>query len=485
MESLLISRGLKMSKSLMGAEVWAQEVFGRCELGDLRRTHRLVKTAGMLARRVGEAMVSASDGDEAASEGAYRLIRNKAVGAAEIAEGGFASTVAAAQACQTLLAVEDTTTLNYKHSAVDELGDLGGPASSRKRGFIVHSVLLVERESRRTVGLIEQQRWCRDPAERGVRHARRTRAYADKESVKWERASVQVASRLGSLMSQVVSVCDRESDVYEYLCYKVGRGERFVVRASRDRRLVDDAVGHLFASMSQAPVVGEHRVALGQRGGKQARGAREACLEVRTQTVTLRSPKRDGSLGSLTVNAVLARELSAPADVEAAHWLLLTSEPIEDLEAARRVIGDYALRWRIEEFHKAWKSGAKVEQMRMQTAGNLERMATVLAFVAVRLLQLREAVWESDAERAAPPCTAVLSEDEWRVLWATRQGTRPPAQAPTLRWAYESIAKLGGFIDTKRTGRAGWDTMWDGWFRLQERVVGYRLALGLNTSEKM
>ena len=114
-----------MSKVLMGADGWAQEVFGRCELGDARRTHRLVKTAGMLARRVGEAAVSASDGDEAASEGAYRLIRNKAVGAAKIAEGGFAATVAAAEECETLLAVEDTTTLSYKHSAVDELGDLG------------------------------------------------------------------------------------------------------------------------------------------------------------------------------------------------------------------------------------------------------------------------------------------------------------------------------------------------------------------------
>lgn len=474
-----------MSKGLMGAEVWAQEVFGRCELGDVRRTHRLVKTAGMMASRVGEAMVSASDGDEAASEGAYRLIRNQAVAASKIAEGGFAATVAAAQGCQTLLAVEDTTTLSYKHSAVNELGDLGGPALSHKRGFIVHSVLLVERESGRTVGLIEQQRWCRAPAERGLRHERHTREYEDKESVKWERASVEVASRMGALMAQVVSVCDREADVYRYLFYKIGRGERFVVRASWDRGVIDDEARHLFELMSQAPVVGEHRVVLGQRGGKHARGAREARLEVRTQTVTIRAPKRDGSLGSLTVNAVLAQELSAPADVEPAHWLLLTSEPIGDLEAARRVLGTYALRWRIEEFHKAWKSGTKVEQLRMQTAGNLERTATVLAFVAVRLLQLREAVLERDAERATQPCTKVLSEDEWRVLWATRHGTRPPDQVPTLRWAYESIAKLGGFMDTKRTGRAGWDTMWDGWFRLQERVIGYRLALGLNASEKM
>ena len=48
------------------------------------------------------------------------------------------------------------------------------------------------------------------------------------------------------------------------------------------------------------------------------------------------------------------------------------------------------MRWRVEEFHKAWKSGAGVEQRRMRGADNLERIAVVLAFVAVRLLQLRE-----------------------------------------------------------------------------------------------
>ena len=55
------------------------------------------------------------------------------------------------------------------------------------------------------------------------------------------------------------------------------------------------------------------------------------------------------------------------------------------------------LRWKIEEFHLAWKSGgAQVEKQRMQTADNLERMAVILAFVAVRLLQLKEVVIDND-----------------------------------------------------------------------------------------
>jgi len=47
---------------------------------------------------------------------------------------------------------------------------------------------------------------------------------------------------------------------------------------------------------------------------------------------------------------------------------------------------------------------------------------------------------------------------------------------PSARWAFLALARLGGFTDTKRTGRPGWATIWHGWFRLQERVEGYRLA---------
>ncbi|MEN8176606.1 MAG: IS4 family transposase [Pseudomonadota bacterium] len=466
-----------MMHGVLDANQWASEVFGGCALGDQRRTRRLVKTGGMLASQVGSAPSRACGGDSAASEGAYRLVRNDAVEPEAIAEGGFMATARAASQCGELLALEDSTTLGYGHSAAAELGDLGGKEASARRGFIVHSVLLVDAQSGRTVGLVEQRRWCRASSARGQRHRRGQRGYEDKESAKWERASRRVAERLGPSMQRTISVCDRESDVYEYLRYKHEVEQRYVVRAAWDRRVHDAAHGHLFETLEAAPVLGEHVVELAQRGGSQGRSARQARLELRACTVELRAPKRDASLGALTVNAVLAREAQAPRGQAPASWLLLTSESIEGADAVRRVVRDYALRWRVEEFHKAWKSGAGVEQRRMHSADNLERVAVVLAFVAVRLLQLREALLD-DTEPGGTerPCTEVLSRDEWRVLWITRHRNKPPHRAPTLRWAYESIAKLGGWTDTKRTGRAGWDTMWHGWFRFQERLDTYLAA---------
>ena len=475
--TVVVLGGIAMSRVERDAVMWAEQTFGRSQLGDARRTARLVKLASALAGQVGSSPSRACGGDTAANEGAYRLLRNDAVEPEDIAEGGFAATAEAAAGYESLLAVEDTTTLSYEHAVVAELGDLGGDARSAKRGFFVHSVLLLDAESARTVGLIEQERWQRESTARGQRHRRRQRAYEDKESIKWQRASECTAKRLGETMSRVISVCDREADVYEYLKYKRQVGERFLVRASWDRRVQGEA-SHLFEALERAPGLGEHTVQLAQRGGKQARRARAARLSVRAGTVTLRAPLRDSRLGPLEVNAVLAQERDAPQDEEPVCWLLLSSEPVDSFAAACQLLRYYTLRWRVEEFHKAWKSGAGVEQRRMQSADNLERMAVMLAFVAVRLLQLREALDEPAAikDRAKRPCTEVLSASEWKVLWITRERSRPPKRVPSLRWAYEAIAKLGGWVDTKRTGRASWQTMWHGWFRLQERVDAYLIT---------
>ena len=459
---------------------WAYETFRRCDLGDVRRTRRVVKLAGQLAAHVGQAPVRACRGDAAASEGAYRLLRNEAVDPEAIAAGGFAATAQALALSEgVLLALEDTTVLSYGHAVVKELGDLGGPVHDTHRGFYVHSVLLLEAGDERTLGLIEQTRWCRPMVGRGRKHQRSKRAYEDKESFKWQRAGEQVTARLGSTMARVVSVCDREADIYEYLRYKLSQGERFVVRASWDRRVTDESCG-LFELMSQAPVVGSHCIELKQRGGRHGRKARAVKLTVRAARVNLRAPKRAPSLGEACVNAVWAQEDKPPDGVEPLRWLLLTSEPIDDFAGAREVLRYYALRWRVEDFHKAWKSGTRVEERRMQSAGNLERTAVILAFVAVRLLQLQECAQGRQAEPSTnakqPPCTTILTDAEWQILWLAQEHTRPPKRPPSLRWAYESIAKLGGWLDTKRTGRAGWDAMWQGWFRLQERVDAYLTA---------
>ena len=167
---------------------WAQENFGECELGDKRRGTRLIRMAGDLARHAGSSLLKSCDGDEAAAEGMYRLLRSEEVDPAAIAEGGFQATVRRTGSCEALLAVEDSTSLVYRHSVAEELGTTSSNPQALNKGFMVHSMVLLDSASGATVGLIEQQRWKRAAEEFGKSSQRKRRAYEDKESFKWQRA---------------------------------------------------------------------------------------------------------------------------------------------------------------------------------------------------------------------------------------------------------------------------------------------------------
>jgi len=455
------------------SQEWAAYTFGCSKLGDVRRTRRLVDIAARMAHSAGSSLAKSCQGNVAAQLGGYRLMRNPTVEPEAIAEAGFGAAVRLISPDVTLLALEDTTTLSYRHSAVDELGVIGTDPGASSRGFLVHSVLLVDADTERTLGLAAQQRWCRDEQAHGKKHQRKKRAYQDKESYKWQRASEQLSLRLGTHMARTISVCDRESDVYEYLDYKLQNGQRFVIRASVDRALSCSA-GRLFDVLDEnAELLGYKSVEVPQRGGRKARRAKLALSAMR---VELRPPARtQGKLGgALEVNAILAHEIDPPDGIQPLCWRLLTSEAIDDVSRLETIVRYYELRWRIEEYHKVWKSGVGVERQRYQRAANLERMLVITAFVAVRLLQLREAM--TVETKSGVDGAAILDNEQWRVLWATTEKTAIPREPPSAGWAFLALARLGGFTDTKRTGRPGWATIWYGWFRLQERVEGYRLA---------
>ena len=463
-----------------GARQWAEAMFGECELGDARRTKRAVDYAARQAANPGGSTNEVCAGDDAAAEGAYRLIRNDAVEPEALEAGPFRHNAALCAISSVVLAIQDTTTLTYSHAVSDQLGVLGAG-----RGFIVHSTLAVDAETKHVIGLLDQQRWTRPVNEpKHKRQKKRKVPYEERESYKWERASQQIEQRLDT-MENVIQVCDREADVYEYLQERTDREHRYVVRACYNRKLATEQ-GYLWDYMENRPVIGHYEILIGQRGaesarlgrgGRPARQARMARLELRSAQVQLRSTVDAQSF--LSVNVVYAREIEPPDADNQLAWMILTSEPVETLDPAKTVVEYYECRWLIEEFHKAWKTGCSIEQRRLQAPANLERLAAITAHVAVRLLQLRCLTYE------APECPAdvLLDRDEWECLHRTTHPNRPiPKSPPALRWALLAIAKLGGWRDTKRTGRIGWMTLWKGWARFQERLVGWRMAKQMNNS---
>lgn len=449
---------------------WSEKTFGKCALGDARRTKRLVKMSASLARSTGQSVVKSID-DESQVEGAYRLLRNAQVLSDNIAEGGFSATAAMVKDTGTLLALEDTTSLHFHHNVAEELGYIG-PPSQNKKGMQVHSVLLLNAISKETLGLIEQTRWLRQASEHDSKNQRLARAYPDKESFKWQRSSEAMAKRLGDTLYQTISVCDRESDIYEYMHYKVTAEQRFVVRTHYNRKLENTAL-KLFDYIRDLEGAGTYEAVIEQKGG---RAARTATMELAYAPVKVLPPDRkQGDYSRIELTVVTCREVStSPQPIE---WILLTTECVNSAEDARRIVSYYEARWKIEEFHKAWKSGGtQIEKSRLQSVGNLERMAVILAFIAVRLLQLREVV-HLNKQRIGKDCSHILSDLQWRLLWRKQEKRAYRKKTPpTIEWAYYALARLGGWKDSKRTGRVGWNALWEGWFKLEMLTEGYELA---------
>ena len=223
-----------------------------------------------------------------------------------------------------VLAVQDTTLLDYTHHpATTGLG----PLDRGHQGFLVHSTLAFTSE-RLPLGLLAQQVWTRDPLQPGRRATRKLRPIAEQESQKWLTSLAAVAAQWSQCpATRLLSVGDREADVYDRFLLPRPDGVDVLVRAAWDRRVAGPQP-HLWDAVAQTPVVARTEVRVPKRG---APPARTATLQVRFCRVSLRPPKHrpQERLPQVTVWAVAAQEAAPPPDVPAVEWLLLTTWPVD------------------------------------------------------------------------------------------------------------------------------------------------------------
>jgi hypothetical protein len=168
---------------------------------------------------------------------------------------------------------------------------------------------------------------------------------------------------------------------------------------------------------------------------------------------------------------VHAVEVDPPRGVEPIEWVLITSLPVESFDDAWRILGYYEKRWLIEEWHKALKSGCRVECRQLKSKEGLEKIAGLLSVVAVRLIQLKSAA------RTTPdrPAGQIVPLRWIKMLLAARKRSRLTV-AMTIREFYREVAKLGGFLGRNSDGEPGWITIWRGWQQLYLLVRGAELA---------
>jgi hypothetical protein len=231
-------------------DAWAVTEFAAAELGDARRTQRLIALATVLAQRPG-ASLPAACGDDAMLKAAYRFFDNAAIEPQDLLDSHVGATFPRLATVPLVLAVQDTTELDWTaHPATTGLGPLGHPAH---RGLLVHTTLAFTPE-RVPLGVLAQQVWARDPDDIGKRATRKQRPIAEKESQKWlTSVEAVLAARRACPQTHFVSVGDREADVYDLLAIARPVGVDLLIRAAWDR-CVTHAERYVWATVAAQPV---------------------------------------------------------------------------------------------------------------------------------------------------------------------------------------------------------------------------------------
>ncbi len=219
-------------KELENVEQWAVKTFGAAELGDPRRTDRLVKVAAALGENPSVSL-PASMRNWADTQGAYRFLKNEAVNHEQIMMPHWAQTRWEAEQRSQVLMIGDATEVNLStHKACIGLGPVG--RGNTAKGFFVHSVLAVDAKDKQLLGCIDQQPFVRTPAPEKETRAERNARW--RESLIWE----QSIERIGRVPAgtQWISVGDRGSDIFRFWQRCEQLGYDFVTRVAQNRNVL-------------------------------------------------------------------------------------------------------------------------------------------------------------------------------------------------------------------------------------------------------
>lgn len=463
---------------------WHEEEFGNVDLGDSRLNWRLHEVAGKLATNPAASINSACD-DWSDTKAAYRLFENKRVTAEKVLTPHQERTVMRIEREEVVLALSDTSFLNYTHHPSKKgTGSIG--STENLRGYVLHHTLAVT-EKGLPLGILDMAIWAREEEDKSLsKDEKKNRPIEEKESYKWL-ASFNQCQKLRPPQCRLVSVGDREADVYELFVIAqealtaasaLGGFHHLLVRATQSRSLADETeVLKSRAKVQAQPVAGKLSVTIpAQRGEPE----RTALVTVRYGTLKLKPPKRfkkksPTPLPSVTLGAILVVEENPPPNIKALNWFLLTNFPVLMLNDAVRCIGWYRSRWHIEVYFKVLKSGCTIEDCRLETNERLFPYIALMSVIAWRLY------WLTHINRHQPdlPCTHVLADHEWKALYATiHRTTSFPEKVPSVGESIRWIARLGGFLARKGDGDPGVTTIWRGWTRLQDKSDTWLLFQG-------
>jgi hypothetical protein len=446
---------------MQSAVEWARANFGECDLGDQRRTNRLVAVAETIANNPSSSLPGQfeywSD-----LKAAYRLFDREEVSFEAVVRPHWELTKRIAQG--RVLVIGDTTELDFGFKR--RIEGIGPTGSGSGKGFLLHNALMVNADSQEILGVAGQIVYYRKPKKAGKRPHAIERIRQDRESQIWGMLIDQIGAPPSH--AQYVHLYDRGGDNFEVYCRLRLQQDDWVIRASKLNRLIltEGTATRLQLQdyLPQMKPSGSYTLSLRAREDQPARDAR---LEVRVGRVLIPTPRFTSpwidqlAPAPVATNVIEVVEIDSPAGVTPIRWVLFTSLAVKTFQDAWTVIEYYESRWLVEEYHKALKTGCRVESRQLKEAGRLEAFVALTSVVAVRLLQLKSLARtqpNAPASRTVPPV--------WLKMLKLARKNLSRVHDLTVGQFYREVAKLGGFLGRKGDGEPGWITIWRGWEKL-------------------
>lgn len=435
------------------ATAWAREEFGDAKLNDERRTARVVRIAAGALKRPGST-VARTFGRTAAAEAAFRFVENDAVPVDELASAAHRATARRCAQWSTVIVPIDGTSLRVQDPR--DLRGLG-PLSSltdKARGIqALHAIAVAPTGA--TLGVLGREFWLRSRTATTASGFKSSRPRTQRESYRWVTMLQSVTEQMKTHAPDCTPwfQLDRGGDCWMVIEHAVQHGLMLTVRANQNRAL-EHAGTYLFPTIRSSAPIGTLHVDVPQGHG---RSARRACLILRSLRVQLPIPVTRNKRVNREIGIVQAVEKDPPADgSEPIEWLLLTTREVRTVGDAVEVVLAYARRWRIEEFHRTWKSGAcGIESTRLRAYDHIQRWAVIMASVAARIEHIKL------VSRSSPelPATECFSQDEIDAVILLRSKDRRvpyragdvPALGELTRW----VAELGGYMGSKNSPPPG------------------------------
>jgi hypothetical protein len=457
-----------------GGQDWIEQELAASTLPDARLEKRLVRLVEQLAKGVGRSIPWACQ-DWGAVKAAYRFFSNGRVSEEQILAGHFLATRERIAGGEDLfLVVHDTTEFSYKREDMAAVGLVskgsvrkdaqGRPVYFTTCGMNLHSSLAVTLEGL-PLGLTAVKFWSRKAFKgRKAKRKAHNAPIEKKESVRWLE-NLRSSTELLGQPQRCVHVGDQESDIFDLFGAAQQLGTHFLVRTRADR-LADGGPETVAEAIGRTPRRGLYRIAVRNRKGEES----EAVLEIRYRRIRIQTAKgKRKRYPELMVTVIEAREQQTPSDRDRIDWKLITDLAVNSRRQAAEKVQWYALRWKIEVFHKILKSGCRAEQARLRTAPRLMNLLAVFCIVSWRVF------WLTMTNRIDPDADPelVFTDLELRIL-NRLLADKPNAQSrqPLLSHYLIKLARLGGYLARNSDPPPGNETIWRGLTRLVDIQLG-------------